>query len=1478
MEITTSEAFHLQDKNIISPDDMVRKLALREERQSSLGKGSEWPFSLRNALDIMHATPFPLLLSWGKEYHPFYNSSFIALINSSIEIPLNETAIEVLVFETWKNLTPAFEEFWNGNENAFNQPAVNSENIYESQTFSFSFRLSPVYKEDGMPGGVLLAVLHFDLISPPINGQTTGTSKHFLLTAQDVTSLVNEKNVLQQSEQQYRNLVMQSGIATATLKGKNLEIALANDAFYTIIGEKAGQPGDKTLLEIFTGLEAKPFMAAIEKVFSTGNAFRQNEIILMLETGKDIKQSFLDLDFAPLYGIDNTVTGIILTINDVTEKVKSRQLIEDAEQRSRLAIEASNMGTFDWDLVAQQFVPSKRLLEIFGFAAEETVTHAMLIDSFHPADKSTRDAALQGSFLTGSLVYEARIIKPDKNICWVKVYGKIVYNELRKPMRMHGTVTDITLEKTTWLALEESESRLNIAISAASLGTYDVDIESASVLCSPRIYEIFDFPEGSRIRREDILKIIYPEDLETRNKAHENAMNTGKVEYESRIVWRDQSIHWIRVNARILFDENRKAYRILGTVMDITEQKFYFNQLKESEQRFKAVADTAPVMIWMSGTDMLCFFFNKGWLNFTGRTIEEEVGNGWVSGVHPDDVERCFSVYTNAFEKREEFYMEYRLRMNNGQYHWISDNGVPRFTSEGIFLGYIGGCMDIDERKRQNEQLTISEARLRIAAISGELGTWDYNPETDEFYWDDASAEMVGVPYQPASTADKFWSVVHPDDHKEIKEKERQSLDPVIAANFDHEFRIIEPSTQQIKWISAKGKAFFKNGKPYRFAGTAIDITEKKVAIEALRESELLFKTIANTSPVGLWLTNELGINTFINNTWIEWTGMPFEEQMNAGWTKVVLDEDKKRTGELFWTALQKREKFSAEFRFLNKKNEVCWCLSEGFPFFKPDGSLAGYAGSVTDITDQLKGIDALKKSEERFRLLANSMPQFIWTSDINGILNYFNQSVYEYTGIDPKVLEEPNGWLSIVHPEDREENINRWLHAIETGEDFFLEHRFRRNDGAFRWQLSRAVPQKSADGTIQMWIGTSTDIHDQKLISEELENKVRLRTAELQKVNEEVIQQKEFVEIVLDSSLILVTVFDIYKNIISFNKKCETVFGLRKENVIGKAFHEVFPGIELSQTYKNLQRAIEGETFHVSSYKSVIDNHYYESYFAPLRDRNNNVYAVLMTAHDITDIVQSTEKLKQAYSILEEQNKALERSNQELESFSYVASHDLQEPLRKIQTFIELLHRNLHDENASEKYFEKITSSAQRMAALIRDVLNYSRLAKQGETFVHVHLNSILENVKTDFELLITEKKARFIYNNLPVIKGSPLQLHQLFTNLISNSLKFSNEDAPIISISYRIIPVNDANKASSLQAGKAYHYIIFSDNGIGFEQQFAEKIFAIFQRLNNRQFTGTGIGLALCKKIVENHNGIIEAVSQPGKGASFHIYLPCE
>lgn len=256
----------------------------------------------------------------------------------------------------------------------------------------------------------------------------------------------------------------------------------------------------------------------------------------------------------------------------------------------------------------------------------------------------------------------------------------------------------------------------------------------------------------------------------------------------------------------------------------------------------------------------------------------------------------------------------------------------------------------------------------------------------------------------------------------------------------------------------------------------------------------------------------------------------------------------------------------------------------------------------------------------------------------------------------------------------------------------------------------------------------------------------------------------------------------------------------------------------------------------------------------------------------DITDEIEN-------FLVLEERNLELVRNNKELSGFNYVASHDLQEPLRKIQTFISRLEDKESDKFSESglQYLERINSAIARMRTLIDDLLQFSRTTKPDKVFVVADMNDLFENAKQDVAVAILEKKAQITNDLLPKGLVISFQIQQLFLNLLSNSLKYSQEGKnPIIKINYALVKAKD--DPNLVKATKSnYHKITFTDNGIGFEQKYSEKIFDLFNRLHNKQdYTGTGIGLSICKKIIENHQGFIFAEGEVNVGAVFTIYLP--
>jgi PAS domain S-box-containing protein len=274
--------------------------------------------------------------------------------------------------------------------------------------------------------------------------------------------------------------------------------------------------------------------------------------------------------------------------------------------------------------------------------------------------------------------------------------------------------------------LEAERARLIEAQAVAKVGSWETEWPSLEVTWSEQTHRIFETdPSRFHPSRPDFMEFIHPEDRAKVDAAFQASLDKGAPsDVEYRIVMADGRVKVLEEHWRIFRDEDGRPIRLMGTCRDITERKRAEAELRESEARFRLVADSAPVMIWMSGTDKLCTYLNKSWLDFTGRPIGQELGNGWAEGVDPEDLQRCLDTYSLAFDRREAFRMEYHLRRRDGEYRWVLDTGVPRFNPDGSFAGYIGSCLDVTEQRRAEEQLHQAHddlARVTRVVAMGQL-------------------------------------------------------------------------------------------------------------------------------------------------------------------------------------------------------------------------------------------------------------------------------------------------------------------------------------------------------------------------------------------------------------------------------------------------------------------------------------------------------------------------------------------------------------------------------------------------------------------------------------------------------------------------------------------------------------------------------------------------------------------------------------
>jgi PAS domain S-box-containing protein len=304
------------------------------------------------------------------------------------------------------------------------------------------------------------------------------------------------------------------------------------------------------------------------------------------------------------------------------------------------------------------------------------------------------------------------------------------------------------------------------------------------------------------------------------------------VSTKRRVVWTEDLVKQLRVLAEVFSNALTRKRSSEALLDSITELKRAEAVVRESEKRFRLVADTAPVLIWMAGTDKLCTYFNKPWLDFTGRSLNQEFGNGWAEGVHSEDLQRCMDTYSQAFDRREGFSMEYRLRRHDGEYRWILDIGVPRFNQERSFVGYIGTCLDLTDRKQAEEALRESEVRFQLAAQAGNMFAYEWDAVTDVIVRSAESVQILGIDESEQLTGQKVLAKVHPDDREELLAAVH-ALSPE-APDLQVSYRLVRPDGSEF-WVERNSRAHFdQHGRLLRVVGMVADITERKLVELAL--------------------------------------------------------------------------------------------------------------------------------------------------------------------------------------------------------------------------------------------------------------------------------------------------------------------------------------------------------------------------------------------------------------------------------------------------------------------------------------------------------------------------------------------------------------------------------------------------------------------------------------------------------------------
>jgi len=630
---------------------------------------------------------------------------------------------------------------------------------------------------------------------------------------------------------------------------------------------------------------------------------------------------------------------------------------------------------------------------------------------------------------------------------------------------------------------------------------------------------------------------------------------------------------------------------------------------------------------------------------------------------------------------------------------------------------------------------------------------------------------------------------------------------------------------------------------------------EHEAERRARQTSEQQFEDVATTSFDWFWTMDTEYRFTYISDRWREITGLDPAEFIGKSLVDLGADLSAKRWRD-FFAALDAREPVTGlRSRTTGSDGRNCYWTINAKPWFDVDGSFRGYRGTGTDVTAEVRERDRAERAERLLRDAIDSIPLGFIAFDENDRLAVCNQ---RYRDLYPEIAE------ALVEGARFEVLAGQWAQRTEDRpEGQSVQEFYERRMAAYRRGNSEFEFTRR-DGSCYLITETRTEAGTAVSVHTDI-SPLKRRETELKKLGDDLAKKNAHLDGALNTMTQGLVTFDPAGRLIFCNRRYQEIFGLPDELALeGTPTEKIFDFVTETGLVEDIYgksadaRARAYADGFTTSNRCFTDGRTFEVHCIVLENGD-----LLVALHEVTAFDKHAEQLN-------EYAERLEFSNRELQEFAYVASHDLQEPLRKIEAFGDRLRKKFGDrlDESGLVYLDRMEDASSRMRSLISELLNYSRITTKEKTFEAVDLNTLVDGVLNDLEVGIESSGGRVSRGDLPTIEAEPTHLRQLFQNLISNALKFRNpETPPEVEISAEIEGAGD----------QARCMVSIADNGIGFDQKHADQIFKIFHRLHGRsEYEGTGIGLATCRKIVDIHAGSIEARGEPDVGTTVTFKLP--
>ncbi len=980
--------------------------------------------------------------------------------------------------------------------------------------------------------------------------------------------------------------------------------------------------------------------------------------------------------------------------------------------------------------------------------------------------------------------------------------------------------------------------------------------------------------ELNDLGEEAIPSLVHPDDQQMlmQQQAKIKDAKDGEVLVSKyRIKTKDGKYKWL-ANYESVFKhkEDGTVLQTIGITLDINAEEKAVEELHQREHQLLEAQNIAQL-----GN----YYWDFKHKHSTGsektmELMELEPGDfeNFLQKVHPDDRDKIQQETEKALQSGT-YHCEYRI-VGKAGIKVILARGKVEYEN-GQAIGITGTVIDVTEKQMLIQSLRKSESLYKQAEKLANMGNWIWDVEANNLSWTDQLYRIYGLePQSEEITMERFLSFIHPNDRAMVE----KGIDELTTEKeLDYTFRIITHDGVE-KWLRSLAQVIYnKDGKVNAVIGIEQDVTEKQVLIARLQESEQLYKQAQSLTHMGNWMWDfETNKTTWSDELFAIYEMPKGEPLTQEEWNTYLDPLEKENLFSVLKESIEEHKPLDVIHKLLLPNGKIKVVHRKGQIIYNADGRGIKMIGTTQDITEQNKTSAELKESQTFIQKITDATPSIIASYNINtGIYTFISEGIYKLLGYNrDEVMKRGVAFLvEIIHPDDVEMIQEKNSKALEEANaatdknDIVIEftYRMKHANGDYRWfHTYGTIFDRNAAGKVEHILNISLDVTDQHEAIETIK------------------EQDYFIQQIADASPTILYLFDVATQSIAYiNREAFFVLGYLPQEIV-----EAGPGITTLLYHPEDMHLLPGR---IESKKGFQQKDSMIQYECRMKHKNGE-YCWLLVREivfktdgkgAITQIIGAAldiNRRKEMEKTILQNTLLLEQSNASLEEFAYIASHDLKEPLRKISTFGDRLVTseidNLSEEGKS--YLRKIVEASHRMQAMISDLLSISLISgnKQFEIF---SLQKILEETLQTLEYKIEQQDAVIRYDTLPEASIVPSQIRQLFQNLMANSLKFVRDGVqPVITVSCKLIT---ADEAVAYQLTKANNYLQlqFADNGIGFENEYAQKIFAIFQRLHGRsEYEGSGIGLAICKKIAVHHGGTIFATGQPYKGAIFTIILP--